>query len=40
MLDCLESNEESGISYHYRGQYDGDYDKLKTVDEVKKGSRR
>ena len=34
MMDCLERNEKDGIVYHYPGQYNGDYDKCKTVDEV------
>jgi hypothetical protein len=34
MLDCLERNEKAGITYHYQGQYEGDYDKFSTVDEV------
>jgi hypothetical protein len=34
ILDCLEQNEKDGIVYHYPGQYEGDYDKCKTVAEV------
>ena len=34
MMDCLEHNERLGIAYHYAGQYEGDYDKCKTVEDV------
>ena len=34
LMDCLERNEKAGITYHYKGQLIGDYDKCATVDEV------
>lgn len=34
MYECLESNEKNGIIYHHDGKITGDYDELKTTEEI------
>lgn len=34
LMSCLEENEKNGVVYHYDGQIIGDYDNLKSEQEV------